>query len=178
MYRYNKETLTFERTSNLKKNVAVGAVFMASIGLAAFSGNTLIYEPVVSVNVSQNNFTEERLIRELKKLNLRFPHIALAQAKIESGGFKSPIFRENNNLFGMKQARQRVTTARGTNRGHAYYDTWEDCVTDYALWCAAYANKCRTEDEFYNLLSTYAEAQHYEEALRKMIEKNNLKEKF
>jgi hypothetical protein len=60
--------------------------------------------------------------------------VVLAQAKWESAHFKSKVFQENNNLFGMKLARQRNTTAVGENRGHAKYDNWQDSVKDYKLW--------------------------------------------
>jgi uncharacterized FlgJ-related protein len=179
MYRYNKQTLTFEKVSMAKKNLLFTIITLSSVGIALTAHTSVrAYESIMNVDVTHNNFTEDRLIDKLKELNIRFPHIALAQAKIESSDFRSAIFKENNNLFGMKQARVRINTAIGTNRSHAEYATWEDSVIDYALWCATYANQCKTEEQFYNLLSEYAEAGHYEEALRNIIEKQNLKEKF
>lgn len=179
MYRYNKETLMFERVSMAKKNLLFTIITLSSVGIALTAHTSVkVYESVMNVDVTHNNFTEDRLVDKLKELNIRFPHIALAQAKIESNDFRSRIFLENNNLFGMKQARVRINTATGTNRNHASYATWEDSVIDYALWCATYANQCKTEEQFYNLLSKYAEASHYEEALKNIIEKQNLKDKF
>jgi uncharacterized FlgJ-related protein len=57
-----------------------------------------------------------------------------AQAAHETGNFTSDIFKENNNLFGMKLARVRKTTAIGENRGHAVYKSVEDCIADYWLY--------------------------------------------
>jgi len=60
-----------------------------------------------------------------------------AQAGFETGNFTSVIFKENNNLFGMKLARVRKTTAIGENRGHAVYKSVEDCISDYWLYSKA-----------------------------------------
>ena len=57
--------------------------------------------------------------------------IIVAQAKHETGNFTSDICWENYNYFGMKQAKKRKTTAIGTNRGHAVYTDFENCVIDY-----------------------------------------------
>ena len=57
---------------------------------------------------TQNNFTKDKFVNKIQQLNLKHPHIAYAQAMLESGNFTSKIFRENNNMFGMKQARVRI----------------------------------------------------------------------
>jgi len=81
-----------------------------------------------------NTFSPDNLKLELTKQGVKHPDIALAQAKIESDHFRSPIFKENNNLFGMKLPSSRRTTAIGANRGHAKYKDWVDSVKDYKLW--------------------------------------------
>ena len=55
-------------------------------------------------------------------------------AQSESGNFKSKVFKENNNTFGMRLPRRRTTTAIGKNRGYAIYTDWYDSVYDYWLW--------------------------------------------
>jgi hypothetical protein len=67
---------------------------------------------IVDIN-NQNNFTQDKLVGLLKDLNVKYPHIVLAQARLETGGYKSRIFKENNNLFGMRQATVRINTASG-----------------------------------------------------------------
>jgi uncharacterized FlgJ-related protein len=79
-------------------------------------------------------FSEKNLAQELKKQGVMFPDVALAQSMLETGYFKSPIFLDNNNLFGMKQPKQRQTLSKGTNRGHASFDNWQDSVKDYKMW--------------------------------------------
>jgi len=79
-------------------------------------------------------FSPEKLKAEIQKQGIIYPDVAFAQATWETGHFSSPIFKENNNLFGMKLAHQRKTTAIGQNRGHAKYANWQDSVKDYKLW--------------------------------------------
>ena len=137
-------------------------------------------EQVIIVNQRINNdFSKEALAEELKRLNVKYPHIVMAQAMIESGHFQSNIFRSNHNLFGMKEARQRVTTARGTNLNHAYYENWKESVIDYAMFQAAYLKDLKTEAAYLLYLdANYAEAQGYDSAVKKMVEREKLKELF
>jgi hypothetical protein len=79
-------------------------------------------------------FTEKNLAQELKKQGVMYPDVALAQSMLETGHFKSNIFLNNNNLFGMKHPRQRPTLSKGPNRGHASFNNWQDSVKDYKMW--------------------------------------------
>jgi|DEB0MinimDraft_3_1074331.scaffolds.fasta_scaffold35046_2 hypothetical protein len=136
---------------------------------------------LVLLNLQQekNKFTEEKLIDLLKELNVKFPYIVLAQAKLETGNFKSNVFKQNNNLFGMKEARVRVKTAKGTNLNHAYYDNWQESVYDYAFYQCRYMSRARTEAEYFAALdASYAEANYYSGTLKGIIKKENLKEIF
>ena len=128
------------------------------------------YERILEVRVKGNEFSEERLRSRLEELNVRFADVAMAQAKLETSGFRSRIFKENHNLFGMKEATMRVNLARGTQYGHAYYNSWEESVLDYAMWCAAYANHCRSNEQFLELLSGYyAEDPDYVSKLKRIM---------
>jgi hypothetical protein len=109
-YKFNKETLLFEKTKI--SNVALLG-FGALIGLALLLGFTsnsekvteyLSQEEKLIVIREYNEFSETKLIEKIRQLNFRYPHIILAQAKLESGHFKSTIFLENNNMFGMREA--------------------------------------------------------------------------
>ena len=101
------------------------------------------------------------------------------QAKLEAGNFTSKIFNENHNSFGQKEAKVRINLARGTQYGHAYYNSWEESILDYAYWYSTYASKCKTEEQFYQLLDrVYAEDPLYSKKLRAMVEEEELKSKF
>jgi hypothetical protein len=126
-----------------------------------------------------DKFNEDKLVDMMKDLGIRFPYIPYAQSKLETGSWKSNLFIENYNLFGMKQATRRVSTAKGSNKGHAYYDTWRESVYDYAFYQCRYLGNIKTEDEYFQYLSaTYAEDGKYVDKLKRIIENEKLRERF
>lgn len=58
----------------------------------------------------------------------------MEHARRESGNFKSRLFVQQHNAFGMRLAKRRTTTAVGSKRGYAVYEAWYDSVYDYWLW--------------------------------------------
>ena len=128
---------------------------------------SVIYLPTV------NRFSEEKLINYLIEINIKFPEIVLAQAKLESSNFTSDIFLENHNFFGMKCAKKRAYLHKGSNRGHAKYDRWEDCVIDYALYQATYLSGVKTKEEYFEYLSRYyAEDPTYVTQLKSIMKRS------
>lgn len=91
---------------------------------------------VMQLNQPTENeeFSEKALLAFMKKLEIKYPETVLSQARLETGNFTSDVFKENHNLFGMKVAGKRPTSAIGTNRNHAQYRNWKDSVIDYALF--------------------------------------------
>ena len=86
------------------------------------------------IDNSEEEFSEEALLAFMKELRIKYPETVLSQARLETGNFTSAIFKENHNLFGMKVAGKRPTSAIGVHRGHAQYRNWKDSVVDYALF--------------------------------------------
>ena len=79
----------------------------------------------------------------------------------------------------MKEAKQRVTTAEGTQNNHAYYNHWRESVYDYAFYQSRYLGGIRTEAEYFDYLgASYAENTQYIKVLKETIERYNLKELF
>ena len=187
IYYYYKKDLDLKAISYWKlgfySSLAVSVVFMIaySYGRIDQIRNLSDLEKeilIVDIN-SRNEFDQDKLVVMLKDLNVRFPHIVVAQSRLETGGYRSRIFKENNNLFGMKQATVRVNTASGTQHNHAYYDTWRESVYDYAFYQASYLSKIKTEEEYFNYLSrSYAEDSSYVIKLKNLIKNEKLKEKF
>lgn len=140
------------------------------------------YEPnmmVINVNDTIHDFTEDKLVDMLISLNVKFPHIVLAQARLESGNYTSKVFKENNNLFGMKEARVRINTAVGTQYNHACYEHWRESVYDYAFYQSTYLYRLKTEKEYFTYLDqSYAEAPNYVITLKNMINNDGIKELF
>jgi uncharacterized FlgJ-related protein len=102
---------------------------------------------------SENSeFSKKNFYNYLKEINVKFPEIVFAQAMKECG-FKSPLFRNNNNPFGMKEANKRPNIQDGVDNGHASYKTWKHAVIDYALYQSYIGvNKIKTEEEYLQYL--------------------------
>ena len=183
-YKFNQDTLEFQRVKP-STYIKGGLLVLAVTIIVGFSSSprpvlkNLTPEEKLIVVREYNGFTEKALIEKIKSLNFKFPYIILAQSYQETGNYKSTIFRENSNLFGMKQAVVRANLAKGTNRGHAYYDTWQDSLIDYALYSATYLSDIKTEGEYFEYLrQNYAEDKSYVTRLKALINKRGLKSKF
>ena len=184
-YKFNEQTLLFEKTKVSNKvlvGVGVAVGLLLTLGFTTNPANkvkSLSTEEKLIVVREYNEFSEGRLIDKIKQLNFRFPHIILAQSYQETGHYKSGIFLECKNLFGMKEAKIRATLAKGTNRNHAYYDSWQESLYDYALFYNTYLNDIKTEGEYYGYLEQYyAEDPTYVQRLKSIVNKRKLKEKF
>jgi hypothetical protein len=188
-YYYDSEKLLYRR---VKTKYIIGSILIFLLIVSFIvkllhptifhNSNFMDYEPntiVINVKDTTNDFTEEKLIDLLKTLNIKHPHIVLAQAKLESGHFTSKIFKENHNLFGMKEARVRINTANGTQYNHAYYSNWRESVYDYAFYQCRYLGRINTEEEYFSYLNqNYAESPNYVQSLKTLIEKEKLKDIF
>ena len=188
LYTYSKQKLDF---TNVTRKVVIGILgytFFLILSTFLLTHNSdrrevietiTLEERMVVINENNTKFSSDTLIYMLKELNVKFPHIVLAQSIVETGHWTSKIFLENNNLFGMKEAYVRVHTAKGTQYGHAYYENWEASVYDYAFYQCRYLGAIRTEDEYFNYLSnSYAEAPNYIKILKQVIVDEKLREKF
>jgi hypothetical protein len=179
IYRFDKKTLTF-------KNVFASWVFFVTmlctilvavvIGIIRVNDVSFISEETKAIILREsdkaNEFSPEKLKAYILELNIRFPYIVYAQAQLETGEFKSKIFKENNNLFGMKVATRRPTTNKGEDNGHAFYDHWKESVVDYAFYSAQYLSHIKSESEYFEYLSqSYAEDPNYVPKLRQIISK-------
>ena len=179
IYRFDKKTLTF-------KNVFASWVFFIAmaittlvavvIGIIRVNDVSFISEETKAIILREadkaNEFSPEKLKAYILELNIKFPHIVYAQAKLETGEFKSKIFKENNNLFGMKVATRRPTTNKGEDNGHAFYVNWKESVVDYAFYSAQYLSNIKSESEYFDYLGqSYAEDPNYIPKIRKIIDK-------
>ena len=127
-------------------------------------------------NKSVEDITKEQIIQEISfedsvynyilELNIQHPEVVLRQARTESGNFKSRVFLENNNMFGMKIPSKRPNMVSGSNRGYAVYNNWQESVIDYALY-QVYSGKNLSKEDYINMLNNnYAEDTEY---LNKLI---------
>jgi len=169
LYKYCAKTLDYKPMTRRISVSVLGLTIMAStLGylFRSYQEPKLTFEQeklVMLLNQSENeSFTPDHLYHYLRDVNVSFPDIVYAQAIIESGNFKSNIFKTNNNLFGMKVAKQRPTLALGEESGHAYYDNWKTSVIDYALFQSKYLSSIKTKQQYLDYLSqNYAEDTTY-----------------
>jgi uncharacterized FlgJ-related protein len=188
IFKINPDTLELQSFSVFKKTIVTVTIISIILGSASLyigynlGRNTLISltdEEKLIIIQEHNKFNEDKLIDKLKELNVNFPYIALAQAKLETGNYTSKIFRESNNLFGMKEAKSRITTAKGTQFNHAYYESWTESVYDFAFHQCRYLPNIKTEEQYFQYLGqNYAEDPNYINRLKDIINKENIKSKF
>ena len=120
--------------------------------------------------------THELLYEVINVKNIKHPEVVFAQAIIESGHFKSPLFINKNNLFGMKVPKKRETTAVNKgNKGYAKYHSWDSSVDDYLLWQEfTLKNKNElTKTQYLSLLGKiYAKDKNYITSLKRVMNKH------
>jgi uncharacterized FlgJ-related protein len=117
-----------------------------------------IYKTTLPVDIEKDTtFSKEKFIKYVHSLNPKYPDIIIAQAILETGHFKSFIFHNNNNLFGMTIIGDRANMANGHQYGYAYFDTWKKSVIDYVIYQSLYLNNKSREEYLEYLDSVYAE---------------------
>lgn len=186
LYKFDIENHNFiEFKSKLnRKRIILGMILMLFSFLFGYFLNhkiTPVEKQIIIVNYEKekSEFTQDKLVSELKRLHIKFPYIVLAQSILETGHYTSVIFLENNNLFGMKYPNGRITTCTGVSNDHAVYDDWYQSMYDYSLYSCLYLKNINTEEEYYTYLKLYyAESSTYIETLQSIITNEKLKEKF
>lgn len=100
-------------------------------------------------------FSEEALKQEIDSQGIMFPDIVYKQARLETGNFKSAVFKNYHNLFGFMN-----------RKGYIKYTTWKASVKDYRRWQVRFYSG----GEYYQFLKDirYAEDPEYVNKLRRM----------
>lgn len=131
-------------------------------------------KPKVEIMYQDSTINEEACWDYITKMRIKHPKVVLSQA-IEESRFNSSVFRKYNNLFGMKNPNVRIATVSSKRIGmYKYYENWQQCITDYALW-QIQQGECWLTDEAYieYLGKRYAENPHYKRNLRKIYKSLN-----
>ena len=186
LFKYDDKKLSYELLFN-GKTYRIIWLFLFTLSLLIYLtfrvghtiGNKGINAPTIPKNKTEyekelfiidtlKTFSEQNLVDYLLELNIKFPDIVFSQARYETGNFKSLVFRENINLFGMKVAVSRATTNKGEQHNHAIFDTWQMSVLDYSLWQNAYGRKFKTRESYMQYLKdVYAEGTY--ESINKIL---------
>lgn len=142
----------------------IGGYFLGD-KIDKFFENRIIIE---NTSIKDTLEFRDEFLNLLFDMRVEHPYIIYAQAVIESADFTSIIFKENNNMFGMKMPERRTTLAIGVNKGHAAYKTWRDCVIDYALYQSIYLKGLSEDEYFAKLERMYAEDEMYINKIKQM----------
>ena len=111
---------------------------------------------------------KDSIRNEVSKYGFKYPKYILAQIYIESGDLTSNVFKKNNNLFGMKVAKSRLSILNDSTSTSSYckYDHWRYSIIDRALYEATFLHS-KKEVEYFKCLGTfYAEDTKYLEKLK------------
>jgi hypothetical protein len=114
------------------------------------------YIKTLTQQPNQNICNDDSVWNYLKILKIKYPKIVLAQAKLESNNYNSPLFIKNNNLFGMTEAESRPTTSIHKKREkYAYYKTYYASIEDYAIWQSSILHKIKNEKQYMIYIGKY-----------------------
>ena len=121
------------------------------------------YQVLDVVKLEQPEFLlkspEEGLIEALDYYDVEYPNIVYAQAILETGHFKSKVYREYNNLFGLYNSR---------TKNYYKFDHWSESVIAYLDFIQ---NKYKPPNDYYKSLSDigYAEDPEYINKLKRIV---------
>lgn len=163
--------------TTLQINVPAGITALCSIFIIIITslalGKTLKTKETIAIEQIQiYSDPEELSIKDsvlilIKDLNIQHSDIVFQQAIIESSNFSSKVFKENNNIFGMRVPNRRPNTVVGSKHGYAVYNSWQESVIDYALF-QLYSAKNLNRDQYLNFLNkNYSTTENYSEKLWK-----------
>lgn len=133
----------------------------------------------------EESINDSILYDYLSQINIMYPDIVLAQAKLESANYTSSVYQSNKNLFGMKFASKRATlgkTAKEMNEldngisdrnknGYSHYTSWRESVLDYALFQMRFCGKMSRDEYLRYIGKNYAGDPDYRKKLERIIVK-------
>ena len=102
---------------------------------------------------------EEGLIEALDYYSVEYPNIVYAQAILETGHFRSKVYKEYNNLFGLYNSR---------TKSYYKFNHWSESVIAYLDFIQ---NKYRPPNDYYKFLLDigYAEDPEYINKLKIIV---------
>ena len=174
---YNSDLSSFEINGLvilLIITMACSASFFAGYNCAEQTTiNKIEVVDTVYVDLDTLQFSEENLLKMMKHYKILFPEVVLAQVKIETGNFTSPICKINNNYFGHKvfPRKWKGVQMPFKNREHLVFKNWVKSVEQYKLFQQAnFTNKYYVE---FIKRQGYAEDKGYANLINKIMEQEN-----
>jgi len=91
-----------------------------------YSKPNLIPKPIPYADtVKIEGFSENNLIEFMMLIEIQYPEIVLAQAKLESGNFTSNRFKKYNALFGFQTSDTNIIKYKSWKESVIHYKTWQ-----------------------------------------------------
>ena len=115
-------------------------------------------------------FTPDNVMIYLKFYEIKYPDTVFKQILLETGRFQSNIFKENNNLFGMKHPKQRITTSLMDSLGYAKYKSYLESIKDYKYYQDKYWGTTNFKGSYYEFLNSsgYSQDSNYIKKIKKL----------
>ena len=150
-----------KRVNFIILSISFAFIFLFSgLNISKASTEPKATEPITMVN----------LAKELIQQDIIHWKVVLAQAIVETGwNFDSYLFKNSNNLVGMRVPATRPSARIGEFKGYSKYATWQDCIKDIKYW-QAQNWKGGTRDEYIDLMQRiWAESPDYRAFLYMVI---------
>lgn len=117
-------------------------------------------QPTISADTIRpySSLVDSNVYREIVSQKIYHPDIVLAQAKLETGNYKSKACTVYNNLFGLRKP----------DGSYYKFNSWQESVKAYKDWIQ---NKYNPPNDYYNFLNSigYAEDASYISKLKDMV---------
>lgn len=146
------------------------SVLLSTIGLL-FSSSTIkptIEREYVTVSIDKLELNKDNFFLVCKIYDIKFPEIVYAQARLESGNFKSKLFQTKNNFLGLYNSRI---------KDFYEFDHWTDCLLGYRDLLQFKYNGDDNQETYYKFLKDlpYAMDPEYIQKVRRIAKSTQIK---
>lgn len=170
LYTYNKNNLTYEKIQIKTYILSIFIIFCIGLTLGVSPRVFTVIEKIpVIIQEKEDTFSKEKFKGYIREMNFKFEDIIYCQAYLETGGFKSEVFKHTNNLFGMKKATQRIHTQIGMELGYAEYFSWKSSLIDRGIWESAHVKNLDRDTYLQVLCKIYATDELYCQKLNYLL---------
>ncbi|MEY2869804.1 MAG: Sphingomonas phage [Bacteroidota bacterium] len=139
--------------------------------------NNQVTIPIVKDTTKVDTSIYFKVYSFINEVGIKYPDLVFAKAVLESGHFKSKLFLNKNNLFGMKKAMRRSTLGQGNANEYAYFKSIEESIIDYKLYQMLFIDEVSSKEEYLRLIAkSYSGNKNYETLVLQVLD--SLKEKY
>ena len=116
-----------------KISASLNLIFVGVLIYGSLLGPTIRevnkYIPIHTIHEDDIQPNDSTVLSQLIKEGCVLPTVAVAQAKIESGNYRSEVCAKNKNMFGIKYHHCQFVS--GQNLNHATYKSFKDNIKCY-----------------------------------------------